>query len=61
MLEHLYLTIYLAIFDPHLRYARQVWGQNKHAVENIEKIQNKALRIVNFKGPRAEASKLYKE
>ena len=40
----------------------QIWGQNKnYAVENIEKIQNKAMRILNFKGPRAEASNLSKE
>ena len=53
---------YFAIFDPHLRYGCQIWGQNKnYAVENIEKLQNKAIRILNFKGPHAEASNLYKE
>ena len=55
-------TIYFAIFDPQLKYGCQIWGQNKnYAVENIEKLQNKAIRILNFKGPRAEASNLYKE
>ena len=54
--------MYFAIFDRHLRYGCQIWGQNKnYAVENIEKIQNKAIRILNFKGPRVEASNLYKE
>ena len=38
------------------------WEQNEnYAVENIGKIQNKAIRILNFKGPCAEASNLYKE
>ena len=53
-------TIYFAIFDPHLRYGCQIWGQNKnYAAEYIEKIQSKSIRILNFKGPRAEASNLY--
>ena len=55
-------TIYFAIFDPQLRYGCQIWGQNKcYAVENIEKMQNKAIRILTFKGQHAEASNLYKE
>ena len=34
--------IFLATFDPHLRYGCQIWEQNKnHAIENIEKKQNK--------------------
>ena len=37
-------------------------GQNEnYAVENIERIQNKAIIIPNFKGPCAEVSNLYKE
>ena len=52
-------TIYFAIFDPHLRYGCQIYGQNKnYTVENIEKIQNKAIKILNFEGPHAEASNL---
>ena len=55
-------TIYFDIFDLHLRCGCQIWEQNENdTVENIEKIQNKAIRILNFKGPRAEASNLYKE
>ena len=55
-------TIKFAIFDPHLRYGCQIWRQNKnYVVENIEKIQNKAIRILNFKCPRADASNLSKE
>ena len=55
-------TIYFAIFNPHLSYGCQIWGQNKnYLVENIDKPQNKAIRILNFKGPLAEASNLYKK
>ena len=45
-------TIYYAIFEPHLRYGCQLWGQAQTKVlQNIEQIQNKALRILNFKNP----------
>ena len=51
-------TIYITFFDPHPRY--RIWEQNKnYAVENIEKIQKKVIRILDFKGPREEASNLY--
>ena len=36
-------TIYYAIFEPHLRYGCQLWGQTQTQVlQNIEKIHNKA-------------------
>ena len=46
-------TIYYAIFEPHLWYGCQLWGQAQTQVlKNIEKIQDKALiRILNFKNP----------
>ena len=45
-------TIYYAIFEHHLRYGCQLWGQAQPDVlQNIEKIQNKALKILNFKNP----------
>ena len=44
-------TIYSAIFDSHFRYDYQLWGQIQiQTIECIEKTQNKALRIFNFKG-----------
>ena len=55
-------TIYSAIFESHLRYGCQLWGQAQtQAINNIEKIQNKALRIINFKGPWESIAPLYKE
>ena len=45
-------TIYYAMFESHLWYGCQLWGQTQTQVlQIIEKIQNKALRITNFKNP----------
>ena len=55
-------TIYYAIFEPYLRYECQLWGQAQTQVlQNIEKIQNKALRILNFKNPWDPIEQIYKE
>ena len=55
-------TIYYAIFEPYLRYGCQLWGQAQTQVlQNIEKIQNKALRILNFKNPLKPVERIYKE
>ena len=55
-------TIYYALFHSHLRYGCQIWGQRRNEyIESILKIQNKAIRILNFKGPREGAQNLYKE
>ena len=51
-----------ALFDSHLRYGCQIWGQTRSEyVESIEKTQNKEIRILNFKDPREEAKNLYKK
>ena len=45
------LRIYYVIFEPHLRYGCQLLGQAQTQVlQNIEKIQNKALRILKTHG-----------
>ena len=55
-------TLHYALFDSHLRYGCQIWGQkHSHTVETVERTQNKALRILNFKGPREGADYLHKE
>ena len=54
-------TIYFAIFESHLRYGCQLWGQTQRKLLlNIEKIQNKALRIINFKNPWESSEQIYK-
>ena len=44
-------SIYFGIFSSLLTYGSQVWGQfqNQH-VGRLQKIQNKAIRIINFSG-----------
>ena len=43
-------SIYYAIFNSHLNYGCQVWGQNINAITNtVYKEQKKAIRIINFK------------
>ena len=38
------------------------WGQRQNKyIESIEKTQNKAIRILNFKGPNKGAENLYKQ
>ena len=46
-------TVYYSLFDTHLRYACQVWGQsNSDILVMVQRAQNKALRIINFKEER---------
>ena len=42
-------TIYNALFELHIRYGCQIWGQtsNQHR-SDIVKLQKKAVRIINF-------------
>ena len=55
-------TVYFAIFDSYLRYACQVWRQNKSAsTKEITSIQDKALRIIYFKDRSAATEPLYNE
>ena len=47
------ITVYFSLFDTHLRYAYQVWGQGSSEIlVMVERAQNKALRIKNFKEER---------
>ena len=53
-------TVYFSIFDSHLRYGSQVWGQNRNQqIKEIEKLQQKALRIINFKSRHDEVTHLF--
>ena len=49
--KQLLRTVYFAIFDSVLRYAVQVWGQHRNqTIKEIEKLQEKAIRIMSYKG-----------
>ena len=54
-------SIYYAIFSSHMIYGSQIWGQsiNVHT-EKIVKLQNRAMRIINFAEVQANADPLYK-
>ena len=53
-------SIYYAIFSSHMTYGCQVWGQGTNGnIKQIETLQNRALRIINFKGPGTDTSSLY--
>ena len=53
-------NIYFGIFSSLLTYGSQIWGQscNKH-VSRLQRIQNKALRIINFANFRDPCTPLY--
>ena len=43
-------TIYYTLFDSHMRYACQIWGQShSKTFDMIQSAQKKSLRIKNFK------------
>ena len=52
-------SIYYAIFSSHMMYGCQVWGQGGAHFEKIIKLQNRALRIINFEDYHVNASPLY--
>ena len=49
MPKYLLKTIYYSLFNSHLIYASQIWGESKSDhFRNLVKLQEKALRIINF-------------
>ena len=53
--------IYYGIFSSILTYGSQIWGQHNRIVKKLQIIQNKALRIINFKPNQYPVNSLYKE
>ena len=52
--------IYYAIFSSHMVYGCQIWGQGRGShFENIFKLQNRALHIINFEDFNANPNPLY--
>ena len=51
--------IYHGIFSSILMYGCQIWGQANQPVITLGRIQNKALRIINFVHPRSAINILY--
>ena len=51
--------IYHGIFSSLLLYCSQIWGQSNKSLLKMEKLQNKALRIINFEHSRCSVNPLY--
>ena len=58
--KHLLRTIYFSIFNSHMIYTCQVWGQKENQIKKISELQDKALRIINFKPINHPVLELYK-
>ena len=60
--EKTLLNIYHGIFSSIMTYGSQIWGQfaNKH-VKRIQKLQNKAIRIINFANFKDSSAPLYQK
>ena len=52
-------TIYYSVFNSHLIYTCQIWGQKESAIKKLSEIQDKAIRIINFKDKHYPANELY--
>ena len=53
-------TIYFSLFNSHLIYACQIWGQSKTKLfQEIEKLQDKAIRIICFLPKGASVKEAY--
>ena len=58
--KHLLRTIYFSIFNSHMINTCQVWGQKENQIKKISELQDKALRIINFKPINHPVLELYK-
>ena len=51
--------VYHGIFSSLLLYGFKIWGQSNQSVSEMEKLQNKAWIIINFKPFRYSVNSLY--
>ena len=58
--HHELKSIYHAIFSSHMIYGCQIWGQGRGThIDKIQKLQNRAMRIIKFEDFHANANPLY--
>ena len=59
--KHLLKTIYYSIFNSHLIYAYEVREQNQNnlLINKLTKLQNRALRLINFQPSNNSTGPLY--
>ena len=60
---HLLQIIYFSIFNFHLIYVCEIWGQNQNNLQfkKLTKLQNKALKVINFQSSDSPTGPLYQE
>ena len=58
--KHLLRRISFSIFNSYMIYTCQVWRQKENQIEKIPQLQDKTLRIINFKPINYPVLKLYK-
>ena len=55
-------TIYFSLFNSHLIYGCEIWDQRETQLfRNIQELQDKAIRIINFKLDYFDVNSLYHE
>ena len=47
------------MFHSHLIYSCQIWSQNNTILRKLEPLQNKAMRIINFKNNEYNVNEFY--
>ena len=47
--KYLLRTIYFSIFNYHMIHTCHIWGQNKCKIQKISELQDKTIRMINFK------------
>ena len=53
-------AIYNALFESHMRYICQIWGQTRNQnISDVVKLQKKAVRIINFSGKYTSTKPLF--
>ena len=60
VVKFLLKTLHYTIFHSHLIYACQIWGQSSNTLNKIQPLQDKAVRIINFKPDNHNVEELYK-
>lgn len=52
-------SIYFALFQPHIQYGLQIWGQNLSRVSRVARLQKIAVRIITFSEYNATSKPLF--
>ena len=60
---YLLQTIYYSLFNSHLIYGCEIWGQNQTNLwfPKLTKLQNKTLKVINFQSSDSPTGPFYQE